>query len=340
LNTINFNILRAKDWWEHKFPPILAIGYANILMMDKNISSFIPNLLEIIVALVVGAIYVSIINDITDIDDDAACGKTNRMTNVSMTNRKLLVIAFLLLGAIAMCYYYPDILSMSLYALSWIAFSFYSIPPFRFKKRKLLGLCADAFGSSLFPSLFIIARLCFVAKAPIPIIWFIVVGIWSLLFGLRGILWHQYNDRKNDFKSGIHTLATELSKEQLNLIGISTLILEILVLIFLLLILNHLLPFVFLGLYLLLLLIRNKRFDTSIIAVFPNDNNKYHILLKEYYQVFFPLSLLITAGLQYQMDWICLAGHWVLFPKNIYFMLRDYFRFFESIIRKNYTHHS
>ncbi|HWW42405.1 hypothetical protein, partial [Pedobacter sp.] len=75
-------IIRSADWWEYKLPPLLAIGYATALKTPEPFLSLMPHLLFILFSIIIGAIYVSIINDITDIEIDQASGKKNKMANM------------------------------------------------------------------------------------------------------------------------------------------------------------------------------------------------------------------------------------------------------------------
>ena len=88
-------------------------------------------------------------------------------------------------------------LSLIFYLAAYLAFSLYSISPFRFKNRGVLGVIADASGAHLFPSLFVASSMMHNMHISIDPYWLVIVGVWSFAYGLRGILWHQFWDREN-----------------------------------------------------------------------------------------------------------------------------------------------
>ena len=71
--------IRTIDWWEYKLSPMFATIYATAFLSNLSIISLWPIFLLALVALVPGAAYVSVINDLTDLRDDLASGKSNRL---------------------------------------------------------------------------------------------------------------------------------------------------------------------------------------------------------------------------------------------------------------------
>jgi hypothetical protein len=63
--------------------------------------------------------------------------------------------------------FYPDRLSLSLYIMSWVAFSLYSIPPARLKTKGILGVLADASGAHLFQVALLLHRFTFFGANPL-----------------------------------------------------------------------------------------------------------------------------------------------------------------------------
>src|SRR5258708_4527358 len=202
--------IRASEWWGYKLAPLLAIGYATAMKSGKSLMESAPYLLYIMLALALGAAYVSVINDITDMEEDLAIGKKNRMAGVAPSRRWIFPALALLAGASYIATFYPHILIMALAVMPWIAFSCYSIPPVRLKKRGILGVLADASGAHVFTSLFIVASMSYYTRQPMDWIWFGGVGVWALCYGMRGILWHMFFDRDNDIASGTPTYATRV----------------------------------------------------------------------------------------------------------------------------------
>ena len=76
-------ITRVQSWWSYKFSPVLATFYATVCFIGVPVLPLLPKLLLLLAALVVGATYVSVINDWTDLADDRAGGKYNHMAGKS-----------------------------------------------------------------------------------------------------------------------------------------------------------------------------------------------------------------------------------------------------------------
>src|SRR5690606_28795408 len=193
-----FKVFRTNEWWGNKVPAVLAIGYATSLKNDVRLIESLPSILLVFISIIVGAIYVSAINDLTDIDEDLKSGKSNRMAKIPSRYRWLIPIISAVIGVLFFYLYLPDKLSACLYILPWISFSLYSFRPFRLKQRGIWGLIADASGAHLFISLLMVSHITYISKEPFDGLWFSLIGLWSLFFGLRGILWHQFYDREDE----------------------------------------------------------------------------------------------------------------------------------------------
>ncbi|HXB07145.1 MAG TPA: UbiA family prenyltransferase [Puia sp.] len=320
--------IRASEWWGYKLAPLLAIGYATVLKSGKSLMEAGPYLLYILLAMVLGAAYVSVINDITDVEDDLAIGKKNRMANVPPSRRWIFPALALLAGAAYIASFYPHVLIMALATMPWIAFSCYSIPPVRLKKRGIPGVLADAAGAHIFTSLFIVASMSYYTGEPMDWIWFGAVGVWALCYGLRGILWHMFYDRDNDIASGTPTYGTQTDPERFRPREWVILSVEMLALGVMLWRIAGPLPVIFLVFYLLFVAAswRKLGFKIVIILMPPGQPYPYLIFLADFYQVFLPLSLLLRAALTSRYDWIILFAHLVLFSWSIRRLLRFAFR--------------
>src|SRR5476651_2315092 len=105
----------------------MAVAYATLLIAGKSFFDATPRLVFLLVALFTGAVYVSTINDITDIEVDKAAGKINRMSKIPEKVRWLIPAACAACGALSTYFLLPDLLSASLSVFPWIVFSIYSI---------------------------------------------------------------------------------------------------------------------------------------------------------------------------------------------------------------------
>lgn len=315
-------ILRSSDWWDYKIIPLLFVGYMTIMLWDENLMLHIGWLLFLIAAISAGAIYVSILNDYTDLNFDIASGKTNRLEHFSPLKRTFILMTSILISFLFCCFFIRDWVSLTFYLLAYLSFSLYSIPPFRFKNRGILGVLADASGAHLFPSLFIVSSISHRLGAGIDPYWITLIGIWAFSYGLRGILWHQFWDRENDLSINHQTFATKTSLSTIKsaekiIIGI-----EIIALIAILVTLGYILPFIALLFYLILLLGYLKRLKYQLVLIL-SGNPPWHILMSDYYEVLLPYALILICSFQYPWCLFLLAFHLLFFPTKPILLIKS-----------------
>jgi len=317
------HIIRSNEWWEYKLSPLLALGYATGLLTSTPIYKIAAWLFFLLIAIIVGAIYVSVINDITDMEEDLAAGKTNRMAKMATGYRWIIPSFCIATGISFELFFLKDNLSRLLYLMPWISFSLYSFPPVRLKKRGVWGVFADACGSHLFISLLIVSSVSEFTGTAVDWFWFTAVGAWSFFYGLRGILWHQFTDRNNDLKVNLKTLATQVDPNSFATVSMILFSVECLAFIFMMIRLSILLVVIFLILYLLLVFIRYRKWNQRIVLIVAPDYLPYQIFMVDYYQLFFPVSLLIFAAYTQPKAWIVLVIHTFLFNATIRKAIRD-----------------
>ncbi len=282
-------------------------------------------------AVFVGAVYVSIINDLTDMDDDFAAGKRNRMSNIPPAWRWTLLSTCLLAGCLFGYLMWPDTQSLFFYAMAWIAFSLYSIRPFRFKNRGVFGVLCDASGAHLFPSLLMVSGMSHSAGQPADGLWIYSVGVWAFCYGLRGILWHQFADRENDLSAGLNTFATAWSTRRFVPYARAIFATEAAALLVMLCYLSIPVLWVSLLAYAGLAYIRRRFYGQRIILVIARHDGARQILMEDFYQVFFPMALLLSASLTEPMMWIALVVHLLLFPQRAFLAAVDCLRAVKNI---------
>lgn len=322
-----FKATRYREWWEYKMVPLMSICYATTLQFDIPLSKIGLWLLFLLGSLIVGAVYVSIINDITDIDEDLASGKSNRMASLSPKVRWLVPIICISAGLAFLWFFSDDHLSAFLYFMAWVSFSLYSIPPFRLKTRGGWGVLGDACGSHFFTSLLMVAATSHFLSQPINWLWFSAVGVWALTYGFRGILWHQFHDRDNDLKVGLNTFAAHIEPSSFRVKEKILLAIELTAFIVMLYCINQPMTLVFLLLYFVLITMRYKRNGIKIIIILSPAGKPFQIFMGQYYQLFWPLSLLVAATLLHSSAWIIFAAHILLFPMNLLLVASEMGRF-------------
>ena len=317
---------RFPDWWEFKLPPLLAVGYATAFLTGIPLYQAAAYFLFLLLAIIVGAVYVSLINDITDIEDDLAAGKRNRMVNIRPGVRWLLPLCCVAMGGVFGWLLWPDVLSVALYVAPWVAFSLYSIPPFRFKSRGVLGILCDAAGAHVFPSLLMVSGVTYAAGQPLDGYWFTSVALWSSCYGLRGILFHQFEDRDRDLASDVNTFASKISPGKARLLEQWVFGAEIVSFGVVFAAVFHWMALIALAGYAGLVWLRKKMNGQQPILVLSHGLKSYQILMADYYQFLFPVSLLIHDSFDHQWGWLLVFAHLTLFPKIWINLLKDTYR--------------
>lgn len=288
-------------------------------------------LLFLLASLITGAVYVSIINDLTDIEEDLKSGKSNHMAGFPARLRWLFPVLCLVGGSFFMYFLWPDKLSCSLYAMSWIAFSLYSIPPVRLKNRRVWGLLGDACGAVLFPCCLVVSSMSFFMHLPINRIWFLSVAVWALIYGLRGILWHQFIDRENDIKTGINTFASKTEPRHFRLQTILLITIELIAFGLMLSLAASMASLFFLVVYFFYALILYRLFNIKLIIIIGEKGEMNRTFMSDYYQLFFPFSMLISAAFNQTSVCFIILLHMILFFRYNKEVMRDFFSVYKYL---------
>jgi glycosyltransferase involved in cell wall biosynthesis len=310
---------RAGEWWEHKLAPVLATAYAAAFLTGTTLLDTAGTLALVLAALLPGALYVSVLNDLTDRESDRLAGKPNRLAGRAGGRWWAVVAATLATGAaIAWLAWRSEPELLAVYAGAWIAFALYSVPPARLKARGAAGVLADAAGAHVFPHLLAVAAVLAHADRPFGGAFAAAVGVWALAHGLRGAIWHQLADAPADARSGLRTfgrahpdLARRLGTRvlfPLEIAGFAAVVATA----------SAAVAAVLLPLYALLELRRRRwRRDEEVVVVAPARSSTYRIALAELYTALYPLAFLVAASLRDPGDLVVLAAHLALFPRTL-----------------------
>jgi 4-hydroxybenzoate polyprenyltransferase len=76
--------MRVSDWWEDKLAPILGTGYATACFAGAPLLDVAGGLALVLFALIPGAVYVGLLNDLTDREDDRAAGRPDPLAGRSL----------------------------------------------------------------------------------------------------------------------------------------------------------------------------------------------------------------------------------------------------------------
>jgi 4-hydroxybenzoate polyprenyltransferase len=321
VRSVLLRLARAPEWWGYKFGPVLATAYATTCLSGAALLPQLPRLLLLLLALTVGAIYVSILNDWTDRAQDAVAGKLNPLAGRP---------ASLVVGVLAGCagaglllgawFWRYSPAAAGLYLGAWVAYTLYSLPPLRLKQRGAWGLLADAAGAHVLPQLLTATLLgAWVGKA-LPPGWLVALGLWALGCGVRNILWHQLGDAVNDTQAGVKTFVVRRGRRAAHWLARAALLLEAPALLTLLGFVYQPLVACALLLYAALTWLRVRVWQQPLVIAQPQPGQ--HILLNDYYEVYYPLALLLVQVGRFPADGWVLAFHLLLFGLHSWHRLR------------------
>lgn len=316
------HLARAGQWWDYKLAPILAAFYASALVLQTPVSSLGWALAQLLLSIIPGAAYVSLINDLADEADDRAAGKPNRMAGRSPAGKAALIALPLAAGLGFAWLWRDDPLLLWCYLGAWTAFSLYSLPPVRLKARGGLGLLADAAGAHLFPSLVAAALAAHVAARPLDAVWLSAIGLWSLAYGVRGILWHQIGDAENDERSKVATFVQRRSVRLAGRLGAWIVFpVELVALAVLLWRLDSGFVVAGVGVYALFCWARIRWLEVRPAVVQPGG--AYFLVGHLYYDLLLPISLLLAYAVRSPAAlWLVLL-QLALFPGRVLAMLEE-----------------
>jgi 1,4-dihydroxy-2-naphthoate octaprenyltransferase len=315
-------IARAGEWWEYKLVPIFAMFYATALVAGIPLHTLWPAALLLLVAIGGGAVYVSMLNDVTDRAEDAAAGKANRMAGRGPATIALLLAVPIAVGLAAIWNWRADPLRLVPYLGAWIAFTLYSLPPFRLKARGVAGVLADACGAHLFPTMVAVAVVLRFGGIEADAIWLAATSLWAFAYGLRGILWHQLLDAEADRAASVSTFVQRSGRDHVVALA-RTFIFPIELCAFAIVLsqMPSYLPILFLFLY--APWVRHKLHVFRMEAVIVEPRPRYLIILQDYYDLLLPLALLLTCAWRWPADLAVLIIHFLLFPRRLLTTARD-----------------
>lgn len=129
---------RAHEWWEHKLALLAGVGYATAYMADVSLLRACGAIASVLAGVVAGAVFVSVLNDLTDREIDLRAGKPNRLAGRPAWIGPVAILICLATGAaFAAIVWRGQPVALALYAAAWLTFAAYSVPPLRLKVRGL-----------------------------------------------------------------------------------------------------------------------------------------------------------------------------------------------------------
>jgi 1,4-dihydroxy-2-naphthoate octaprenyltransferase len=205
--------VRVGHWWFYKIPPPVML--LTLLLSGSGSPGdllFALSCLVIVIALVCNVGYA--LNELFDVEEDARKGKVNVTTRVG-ARRLWLVIAAAVTGSLLVSYVGIGVAAFILTLCALLLPLAYSVPPLRLKQRKWLGVFADAVAAHVYPAVLclLIAGQRTALAAGTPLV--VAVLLWSLMFGLRGILSHQLVDDDLDRASNLTTVVHDHGRDNM-----------------------------------------------------------------------------------------------------------------------------
>jgi 4-hydroxybenzoate polyprenyltransferase len=313
-------LTRATEWWSYKIPPLLAIGYALVLIGSRSPVESIPRVLAGVISIIAVAAWGYVINDCFDIEVDRRAGKKNSMAHRPIWQRATILGIILIVGWSPALWVNYTIMASVILALDFLLPTIYSVPPIRLKERGVLGILSDAFAAHLLPTLFLASLLIFDLPAVSLFHWGVVAVMagWYMCVGLRGIITHQILDREADLASGVVTLAT--TQDSIRLLRWDRRVLYVMemglfvTLIFLLGQQNYLLVIVFFVFLVLESLMRIMKWGYFVEKT-PHEGKRFYLPFANnlFYSLWMPLILAIELAIRWPILFVLPIVHYFLF---------------------------
>jgi hypothetical protein len=301
---------------------MLGTGYMTAFHLRSSLLDLLPTFVETAVAVAAAAAYVSLVNDLADLGEDAVAGKANRLAGRTRRYVFSALGATIAVGlATAIIAWRDDPLALALYAGPWLAFSAYSLPPLRLKARGLAGALADASGASVFPQLLVTVAVFHAAAKELQPAWLTAVGVWTLAAGLRGALWHQLGDVDADRRANAGTYGSR-NPGRARFVGQAAFALELAAFVFLLWRAGSALALALLLVYALLELARAYLWGVRLTVVSP-AGPFFRIAMHDYYICLYPLAFLVASTVRHPGDAAVLAVQVVAFSSALLIIGRD-----------------
>jgi 4-hydroxybenzoate polyprenyltransferase len=290
-----FKIIRASEWWLYKIAPLLAVAYAEILLIHLPLLQSIITVVTFLLSISSVAAYGYIVNDIFDIEVDRKAGKSNAIAQLLPWQRFLFCLLFVATGFAVPILMKFSTLAIILLAINYLLPTLYSAPPLRLKERGIWGILSDAAGAHAVPTLFVATTFLHLSTTPQPnaLTFSIIAAAWAFFAGVRGILLHQLWDRDNDLNAGISTFVTQFQPESVCL-WINRLVFPCEIILFsgLAVVLSRFSPWL-LGFFTVYVLITLTKLKVTQTPLDPSPPVGQNIIPHDLYEVWLPLALAI-----------------------------------------------
>lgn len=212
-------IARFSSWWYYKIPLFLVVFFITLVSGAKIVKLNFLSVFEALFLMVVGATFVSVLNDYTDREVDLIANKKNNFTKYNSEQSAVIMTVVLIISLIFPWFLKLNINAYLNYYLAIFSYILYSVKPVRLKDRGIWGMILDSLGSVVFP------MGCFLYTSNPN--WTdrfsdssqMALFLWLFFLAMRSILVHQVEDKLNDIHSGTNTFVTRFSDRIVNRTG-------------------------------------------------------------------------------------------------------------------------
>ena len=206
-------LVRPRAWWFNKVP--LSVTLVLLLLDGRSLDLKAVAALALVV-LTVCAIgnYGYALNDLYDVDEDLKTGRANAALTLGR-RRTAWLTAGSALAAVVLAWFAAGPFGCGLTLAELLLPLAYSVPPFRIKERKWLGVAADGLAAHVYPAALALLSVTHfgAGRASTPVI--VCVLVWSAAAGLRGILSHQLHTAERDVQGGLRTVVHDLGRDRI-----------------------------------------------------------------------------------------------------------------------------
>jgi 4-hydroxybenzoate polyprenyltransferase len=302
-----FELVRGPEWWYSKVQPLLFFIYIHLYgrvydhpyaPIDAYVTSFF-----LLMSVCSVAMYGHLINDYFDQQADKKANKSRLLSKYTKKQSFTLLILFVISGFLPAVFIEYDPLAITLLFLNYLAATFYSAPPVRFKERGVLGIVFASVAQRAIPTLFVNAGFAgSIATEHQREIYLVLTEMaWAFMVGVRWIVIHQLRDEKNDILSDVKTFVTShKSSTATSLLKHIILPLELLALFVLLLMLITSAPLLIVVVftYLITSIMKLRKHDLSIKEVLISHKLPFPPALFDLYEIWLPLGFAILLTMR------------------------------------------
>lgn len=331
------HLIRHKAWWDFKMGGFISTG---LLVIDSgsitNAIDAVSHLGFLLCAIMTGAVYASLINDFNDLESDRINGKRNGLKDWPRWLSLAMICIVIIVGMLFAYRVRASVPTVVAYLCAWVTFALYDIRPIYLKNRGIWGALADSCGAHLFPTLFIGFGMQSYLSTQTDAWTIGALAFSSWAIGFRSILSHQYDDLKNDRKTGLRTFAVlQKNTEPVKWLGPIVLFAEVSVLVYALSKMQQTSLLILLGLYIVLAAILSSRTELRFATISGQAPIKSRVWMISYYQSVMPLFLL--GKIAWESPWIVLSipVYIVLFNTDLKIIYRDMFTLISMLKRSD-----